>query len=86
MKRDPAEITQDSAASIAKWRISELIEDDKFDGLTKFAMQQAIKDGGGVDEIAEILYTLGLKIAVDKNNPEHQDWIKKRAVVLEGNS
>ncbi len=84
--RNPAEISKKSAASIAKWRIKEVLETDKsIDPLTRIGMKQALMDGGGVDQIANILYDLGLKISVDRNNKEHADWIKDGAVEIEKN-
>lgn len=81
MKRNPVEITEESAASIAKWRIKEMIDNGSMDFIKKMAMQSAIQKGGGVDEIARILYGMGLRLTVDKNNETHQKWIAARAVV-----
>ncbi len=82
--RSPVEITQRSAASIAKWRMQEIIDNDKsMPGLKRFAMQQAVKEGGAVDEIAEMLYTLGIRLSVDQNDETHAEWIKIRAVIPE---
>jgi len=82
--REPAEITKDSAAYIAKWRIRTILESDKSIGFVKkFAMEAAAKDGGGVDEIADVLYSLGLKLSIDMNNPVHKAWVEGRAVFLE---
>lgn len=82
--RDSVEITKASAAHIAKWRIKEILDQDKNMPLfKKMAMQSAIAKGGGVDEIADILYELGLKISIDKNNPDHKSWIDGKVVVLE---
>ncbi len=89
-KRDPAEITRRSAAHIAKYLISEMIEaDDKkpsrdrMPTLTNFALKAAIKDGGGIDEIAKILYDKGLYISIDKNSAEHKEWLDCGAAELE---
>lgn len=82
--RDPVEITRRSAASIAKWRMRTMLSEDKnMPALKRFAMQQAVQDGGGVDEIADMLYAMGMKLSIDKNNPEHKSWIDGRAVDLE---
>ncbi len=90
MNRDPVEITKKSAASIAKWRMQMLLdEDDKLPSnkqmnmLKKFSMKQAILPGGPVDEIAAMLYDLGIHLSIDKNNEEHASWIKANAVILE---
>lgn len=83
MKRVPAEITKGSAAHIAKCRIQEMLDHDELDIIKRFALKSAIKDGGGVDEIATILWDLGLHMTVDTNNPTHQQWITDGAVVLE---
>lgn len=88
--RQPAEITQESAASIAKWRMRELLEADKkllspqrMPMMKSFAMGQAIQADGGVDEIAKMLYALGIKLSIDKNNPDHKEWIRLGAVEIE---
>lgn len=82
--RNPAEITKESAAHIAKWRIKEILDEDKnMPLLERMAMQSAIQKGGGVDKIADILYDLGLRISVDQDSEEHAAWIKGGVVVLE---
>lgn len=82
--RDPKEITKRSAASIAKWRMEQILADDKsMPALKRFAMTQAIRKGGEVDEIAEMLYAMGIRLTVDSNNPEHKAWIDSSAVILE---
>ncbi len=88
--RDPVEITKKSAASIAKWRMQMLIDADKklpasrqMNMLKRFSMEQAILKGGPVDEIADMLYDLGIHLSIDKNNEEHASWIKANAVILE---
>ncbi len=85
-KRDPAEITRRSAAHIAKYLIGEMIEEDdkkprrdQMPTLTNFALKAAINDGGGIDEIAKILYDKGLFISIDKSNPEHAEWLQSGA-------
>lgn len=82
--RSPVEISKASAANIAKWRIREIMADDKNMPLfRRMAMQSAVQDGGGVDEIAAILYDLGLRISIDQNNAEHAAWINGGVVALE---
>ncbi len=84
MKRESVEITRDSAASIAKWRMKEMLDNDKnIPALKRFAMQSAIHKGGGVDEIADMLYAMGIRLSIDKNNDEHKSWIEAGAVILE---
>ena len=83
-KRNPAEINQDSAAHIAKELIKDLLDTDRaMPMLTRMALKTAIQPGGGVDEIAKILYSKGLYISVDQNNTEHQQWVKDGVVELE---
>lgn len=83
-KRDSADITQASAANIAKYLIEEQMKDDpKMPMLTRITLQTAIQPGNGVDQIAEILYSMGLKISIDKNNPDHMDWVSGGAAELE---
>ncbi len=82
--RSPVEINQRSAASIAKWRMQQIIDTDKsLSLLKKFAMEQAIKKGGGVDEIAEMLYGMGIRLSIDQNTPEHAEWISGGYVIVE---
>ena len=82
--RNPVEITMKSAASIAKWRIKEILSADQtISAMERFAMSSSMADGGGVDKIAKILYDLGLKITIDKNNPEHKAWIDNNSVRLD---
>ncbi len=84
MKRDPVEITQDSASHIAKWRMREMMKEDKnMDALKRFAMTKAVEKGGGVDEIANMLYSMGIRLTLDRNNAEHQSWIAANVVALE---
>ncbi len=85
--RDPAEITQASAAYIAKWQIGQILKTDQsLTMMEQFAMQQAIQKNGAVDKIAKILYDAGLKITVDKNHGDHRAWIDAKAVILEKKS
>lgn len=82
--RDPVEITKGSAVNVATWRMKEILDSDKnMPALKRFAMQAAIQKGGGVEEIAEILYAMGLRLTIDRNNPEHKSWIDARVVCLE---
>ncbi len=89
--RDPAEITKKCAASIAKWRIGEMLAElERTSGtfdlqatLRKVALKTAVAPGGGIDEIADVLYGMGLKLTIDKNNPVHQKWIEGGAIILE---
>ncbi len=88
--RSPVEITRDSAASIAKWRMKEMLKEDekrppsqRMPLLKKMAMQSAIQKGGGVDEIAEMLYSLGMKLSIDQNDEDHKAWISTGAVFVE---
>lgn len=82
--RDPADITKRSAINVAKSRIEEILAEDQNMGtMARIAMKSAIQPGGGLYQIADMLYDMGLRISIDKNNPEHQDWLKIRAVELE---
>ncbi len=82
--RDSVEITKASAAYIAKWRMKEMIDSDKsMDMLKRFAMSKAIEKGGGVDEIADMLYSMGIRLSIDRNDPDHRAWIENKAVILE---
>lgn len=83
-KRESADITQASASNIAKYLIEEQVKNDrKMPTFTKMALQAAIQPGNAVDQIAEILYDMGLKISVDKNNNEHKEWLASGAAELE---
>ncbi len=74
--RDSVDITKKSAVNIAKWRISELLKTGRFGVFESTALKMALANGGAVEQIADILYECGLKISVDKNDPDHQLWLK----------
>ncbi len=87
MPRDPVEINQTSAANLAKWRIGEMLKElegkSSFNlqvTLRKVALNAALAPGGGIDEIATVLYGMGLRLTVDKNNPQHKFWIDNHQV------
>lgn len=84
MKRDPVEITRDSAAHIAKWRMKEMLAaDQNMPLLKRMAMQQAVQKGGGVDEIADMLYAMGIRLSIDRNDDDHRAWIEAKVVFTE---
>lgn len=83
MPRQSVEITRESAAHIAKWKIKQIL-DQKDNGLSmmqKMAMGVALQDGGGVDQIAGILYGSKIHLALDINDPEHKSWLDSGAAV-----
>ncbi len=81
--RKPAEITKGSAISIAKWRIGDMLKNDKLNMIQKYTMGAALADGGGVDQIGNILYDLGLKLSIDTENPVHKSWLESGAVEID---
>ncbi len=83
MEREPIEITQASAVSIAKWRIKELLKTGNIPMFQRLGMQASLAQGGGVDQIGEMLYSMGIRLSIDGNNPEHFEWIKQGSVVVE---
>lgn len=81
MARSPVEITQESAAWLAKQRLEQMLP--TLSAVKAFVVKQSIKDGGTIDEIAKILYELGLKITIDNNNEEHKQWVADGVVELD---
>ncbi len=79
--RKPVELTKESAASIAKWRMQQMILDPATPWLKRIALKSAISAGGGVDEVANILYAMGIRLTVDENNSEHKAWLDSGAAV-----
>lgn len=80
MPRSPVEINQTSACSLAKWRIQQRLK-GKVGFMEQVMLQQAIKDGGAVDEIAQMLYDMGIRLSIDKDNPEHKAWLDQGAAI-----
>ena len=83
MPRNPVEIDKKSAINIAKWRIGEKAKTEK-DFVTKMMLQTALQPGGGVEQIAEILYGMGVRLSIDRNDPDHASWLSTGAAVEEG--
>lgn len=81
MPRSGVEINKDSAVSLAKWRIKQVIDDKSTSLLRRFALIQSMKPGGGVDEIAGMLYDMGIRLSIDANNEQHAQWIETGAAV-----
>lgn len=81
MPRKPAEISQESAAHIAKCRMQEMLKDPAMPMMKRMGMQMGINSGA--DEIAEILYDMGVRLSIDLNDPAHAQWVKDESVILE---
>ena len=80
-----ARITKTSAIHLGKERTKAIIADPKTDAGRKFRLGMGL-NGGAVEELVEILFSMGLRVTVDKNSPDHQKWIASGAVALEKDS
>lgn len=85
LPRDPVEINQASAEYLAKCRIKQMLADPnaKLDFIKRMALKASLEDDGPVDQIADMLWGMGLRMTVDKNNPDHKTWIETGVVFLE---
>lgn len=81
MPRVGIEIDKASAVSLAKWRIQQVIDDPTTGMLRRFALKTALKPGGGVDEIASMLYDMGIRLSIDSGNPVHAQWLANGAAI-----
>ncbi len=80
--RSDARITRDSVVHLSKERINAMIKDPATPFLQKTTLGMGLR-AGAVEQIADMLFAMGLRITVDKNSPQHQQWIASGAVQLE---
>lgn len=80
--RSDARITKDSVIHLSKERIKAIIKDPKTAGMERFTLSMGLNNGA-VEQIANMLFDMGLRITVDKNSADHQRWIASGAVTLE---
>ncbi len=80
--RECVEITKESAAHVAKYFVKQQAQAET-DFLRKMAMTSAVQDDGAIDQIANLLYDMGIKLSIDKSNPEHARWLADGAAVAE---
>ncbi len=45
-------------------------------------LEMALKDGGPVEQIAEMMWSEGLFMTVDLNDKKHKEWISNGVVEL----
>lgn len=80
--RESVEITKSSAIYVAKHFVGEATKDET-DFFRKLAMSSAVQPGGAIEQIADLLYEMGIKLSIDKSNPDHQQWLANGAAVAE---
>lgn len=78
--RAPVEITKESAVYIAKYFVGEQAKKET-NFIRKFALNSSLEPGGGIDQIADMLYGLGIKLSIDKSNTDHVEWLRSGAAV-----
>lgn len=79
MAREPCEIHKDSAKTLAKWHIENVVIPQSSFG-KRIILQAAIAKGGAVDEIVDMLDGMGIKLSIDKSNPQHKTWLENHNV------
>jgi hypothetical protein len=80
--RRPVEITQASAVHVVKCKIRELLKSPGLNFFQRMPLEMALKDGGPVEQIAEMMWSEGLHMTVDLEDKKHKNWIENGVVEL----
>lgn len=73
-------ITHESAVHVAKYYVK-LKADDPATGFVERMALNAALSNGKIEEIFEMLRSLGFSISGREDNPTHQEWLRQGSIV-----
>jgi hypothetical protein len=78
------DITKESAANVAAWRVAQIAKDPATPIMRRVGLQAAISQGY-LTEIFDEVYGLGFKISADENDPLHVKMLAAGSIVRDAN-